>query len=152
MFASDGRTRASCHRGQASVSGKVGGGSKCPTGYIDQEPCRGPDADSRHAGQDRMKRVCKDETLDFFCNFLTLVSQRLQLLCQARQDDGRGLSAQNDDCLLRERLNDLSGPQLTHSWRQLEKFVCELFLAQYSKLRRRRIPLVRSWSRSSMAG
>ena len=43
--------------------------------YIDQESCSGPDPDSRHAGQDRVKRVSKYEALNFLRHFLALDAQ-----------------------------------------------------------------------------
>ena len=61
-----------------------------------------------------MKRVCNDQSLDFLSDFVALSTQCCQLLRQARQDDGSGLSAQHHDGLFRERLDDLSSPALSH--------------------------------------
>jgi len=59
--------------------------------YIDQESGGGPDPNSRHAGQDRMKRVRKYQALYFSSDFIALAAQCRQLLRQARQDDACGL-------------------------------------------------------------
>ena len=59
---------------------------------VDQESRCGPDADSRHAGQDRVKRVSKHEPLNFLRHLIALDTQRCQLLRQARQNDAGGLS------------------------------------------------------------
>jgi hypothetical protein len=39
--------------------------SEGPARYIDQESRSGPNPESRHAGQDRMKRVRKHKTFNF---------------------------------------------------------------------------------------
>ncbi len=109
--------------------------------HIDQESRRGPDADSRHAGQDRMKRVSKYETFNFLCHLVALDAQSRKLLRQARQNDAGGLSAQNHDGLLRERLKDFCGPCFSHARREFDEPVRQLFLAQRGQLRGRGIAL-----------
>ena len=52
--------------------------------HVDEESGCGPDADSRHAGQDRMKRVGKHQALNFFRYLVALDAQSRQLLRQAR--------------------------------------------------------------------
>lgn len=141
MLATDGRAGASCDRRETCVGRQMSSGSERPACYVDQESCRGPDADPWHAGQDRMKRVSEDQALDFFRNLVTLPSKRCQLLGQARQDDGGGLSTQHDDRLLRERLDDLNSPALAPTRGQLDETVGQLFLTERRELSGRGIPL-----------
>ena len=56
-----------------------------------------------------MKRVRKHETFDFLGDLIALDTQCRQLLRQTRQNDAGGLSAQDNDRLLGERLSDLRG-------------------------------------------
>ena len=102
------------------VSGQMPGRGEGTARDIDQESRGGPNPDSRHAGQDRMKRVRKHKTLDFLRHFLSLCAQRRQLSRQARQDDAGVLSAQDHDRLLRERLNDFCSPSLAHARSELD--------------------------------
>ncbi len=76
-------------------------------GDFGQESGGGPDADSRHAGQDRPKRVSKHQPLNFSGDFVTLLAQGGELLGQARHDDGGGLRAGHDHGLFAQCLNDL---------------------------------------------
>jgi len=79
--------------------------------HFDQESGRDPDPDSRHAGQDRMKRDSKHETFNLFRYLIALDTQGRQLLRQMRRDDAGSLGAQNRDGLLGERLDDIRGPR-----------------------------------------
>jgi len=79
---------------------------------IDQESCRSPNADSRHARQDWMKGVSKHEALNFFRDLFALTSQRCQLLSHAWQHDTRSLRAQDYDRLFGECLDDFRGQTL----------------------------------------
>lgn len=101
---------------------------------IDQESRSG-------AGQDLMKRVSKHEALNFLRDFLALYSQRRQLLRQARQHDAGSLGAQDHDRLLRERLDDLGGPSLSHARCKFGEPIGQLLLAEGGELRRRRMSL-----------
>lgn len=74
--------------------------------HVDQESGRGPDPDSRHAGQDRVKRVSKHQALDFLRHLIALDTQSRQLLRETRQDDAGGLSTQDYDGQLRQRLKN----------------------------------------------
>ncbi len=75
-------------------------------GDFGQESGGGPDADSRHAGQDRPKRVSMHQPLNFGGDFVTLLAQGGELLGQAGHDDGGSLRAGYDHGLLAQRLND----------------------------------------------
>lgn len=50
-----------------------------PGGDFGEEPGCGPDADSGHARQDRLKRVVLDDPLDFDGDLIALPPQRGQL-------------------------------------------------------------------------
>lgn len=75
-------------------------------GDFGQESGGGPDADSRHAGQDRPKRVSEHQSLDFGGDLVALLAQGGELLGQARHDDRGSLRAGYDHRLLTQRLND----------------------------------------------
>jgi hypothetical protein len=109
--------------------------------HVDQESRSGPDPDSRHAGQDRVKRVSKHEPLNFLRHFIALDAQSRQLLRQARQDDAGSLGAQDHCGLLRQHLEDFGGPGLTHARSEFDEPVGQLLLAERGELRRRRVAL-----------
>ncbi|CAJ2810216.1 transposase domain protein [Burkholderia pseudomallei] len=88
---------------------------------LGQESGGGPDADSRHAGQDRPKRVCKHEAFDFACNFVALLAQGGELLCKAWHDDGCSLRAGHDHGLFVQCLNDFGCKVLAHTRGKLSK-------------------------------
>ena len=88
-----------------------------------------------------MKRVRKHKAFDFLGHFFSLFAQSRELSRQPRQDDGGGLSAQDHDRLLGERLNDFSGPGLAHARSEFNQPVSQLFLAEWGELRRRGITL-----------
>ena len=75
QFTADGGSGAPRDRRKTCVSGQMRRGCKGAARHIDQESRGGPNPDSRHAGQDRMKRVRKDEPLDFFGHFVSLRAQ-----------------------------------------------------------------------------
>ena len=77
---------AARHRRQACVGSQMSCGSEGAAHHIDQESGCGPDADSRHAGQDRMKRVRKHKAFDFLGHFFSLFAQSRELSRQPRQD------------------------------------------------------------------
>ena len=52
--------------------------------------------DSGHAGLDQVKRVSKNPLF----HLVSLLTQRDELECQARQNDNSGIRAGNDDGLL----------------------------------------------------
>ncbi len=58
-------------------------------GDFGQESGGGPDADSRHPGQDRPKRVSMHQPLNFGGDFVTLLAQGGELLGQAGRELGR---------------------------------------------------------------
>ena len=139
VFAADGRSRSASYRCESSVRGQVACRSERATRHIDQESRSGPDPDSWHAGQDRMKRVCENEALDFLRHFVALTSQRCQLLSQARQDDGSGLRSKHHHSLLRECLSDLSRPASAHARCEFDEAVTQLFLTESCELGGRRM-------------
>lgn len=141
MLATDRSPGASRNGRKPCVGRQVSGRSEGSGGHIDQESGGGPDADSWHACQDRMRRVREDQAFDFLFDFSALASQRCQLLREARQHDGGGLSAQHDDRLFRECLDDLSGPALAQARSQFAQAVRQLSLTERRKLSRRRVPL-----------
>jgi hypothetical protein len=102
--------------------------------HIDQESRRCPDADSRHTRQDWMKRVSKHQSLNLLRHLVALDTQSRKLLRQAWQNDAGGLSAQNHDGLLRERLKDLCGPRFSDARREFDEPISQLFLAQRGQL------------------
>src|SRR6202011_5348568 len=75
QLASDRRARTSRYGRQSCVSGEMSRRREGAACDIDQESRSGPNPDSRHARQDRMKRVSKHEALNFLRDFLTLYSQ-----------------------------------------------------------------------------
>ena len=109
--------------------------------HIDQESGCSPDANSRHAGQDRMKRVSKHQALNLIRYLVASDTKGRQLLRQARQDDARSLSPQDHDSLLRQRLEDLCGPGLPHARSEFDESISQLFLSERSQLCGRRIAL-----------
>ena len=141
QFAADGRARSARDRGESGISGQMRRRRKGAARHIDQESRSGPNPDSWHAGQDRMKRVCKHEALNLFRYFVALYAQSRQLSRQARQNDACRLSSQNNDRLLTERLNDFGSPSLAHTRSEFDQPIRQLFLAERRELRRRRISL-----------
>lgn len=72
-----------------------------------EESGGGLDADSRHAGQDRPKRVCVHQTFNSAGNLLALLAQGCELLGKTWHDDGCGLSTGHDHRLFAKRLDDV---------------------------------------------
>lgn len=100
-----------------------------------QESCRGPDADSPHARQDRAKRVRHYKSLNLFRDFFALPAQSRQLLRQARQDNTCGLSTRYHDRLLGQSPNDLGSPNLSRARSKFRESVGQLLLANGRELR-----------------
>ncbi|AGK47221.1 transposase domain protein [Burkholderia thailandensis MSMB121] len=105
-------------------------------GDFGQESGSGPDADSRHAGQDWPKRVSKHQPLNFGSDFATLLAQGGKLLGQTRHDDGGGLRAGHDYGLLVQRLNDFGRQVLAHARCELGQAVGERLFIGSSKCAR----------------
>ncbi|KGU75707.1 hypothetical protein BBL_1826 [Burkholderia pseudomallei MSHR1328] len=110
-------------------------------GGFGQASGSGPDADSRHAGQDRPKRVSKHQPLNFGSDFVTLLAQGGKLLGQTRHDDGGGLRAGHDPGLLVQRLNDFGRPVLAHARCELGQAVGERLFIGSSQCARGRVAL-----------
>lgn len=76
-----------CDRGEGAA-GDLGEESGC-----------GPDTDSGHTGQDRVKRVSKNSLFYRKRHLVSLLTQRDELECQTWQYYGSGIRAGNDDGL-----------------------------------------------------
>ena len=74
-----------------------------------------------------MKSVSKHQALNFLRHLIALGTQRRQLLRQARQHDAGSLGAQDNDSLLRERLENLCGPCLSHARSQFGEPLANCF-------------------------
>lgn len=98
-----------------------------------QESGSGPDADSGHAGQDRVKRVQMHQAFDFTGDLVALLQQGGELFGKARHDDSRGLGAGHDDGLFAKRLNDLGGQALAQTRSELGQAVGEGLLTGRGK-------------------
>jgi len=83
--------------------------------------------------------VSKHEPLNFLRYLIALDTKPCQLSRQARQNDAGGLSAEDYDRLLRERLDDLGGPSLPHARSEFDESVGQLLPRQRCELRRRGI-------------
>jgi hypothetical protein len=70
-----------------------------------------------------------------------LNTQRRKLLRQARQNDAGGLSTQDHDGLLGERLQNLGSPGFPHARSEFDESVGQLLLTERGQLRRRGIAL-----------
>ena len=97
------RSSAGCiaFRPGAGIRGQVCSRGERAGSHIDQESRCGPDPDSRHAGQDWVKRS-KHSLLDFSGDIVAPAAEGGQLLRKARQDDRCDLSARDHDGLFRE--------------------------------------------------
>lgn len=73
-------------------------------GNFGQESGGGPDADSRHAGQDQPKRVSNHQSFNLGSDFVALLTQGCKLLGQTGHDDGGGLRAGRDHGLFAQCL------------------------------------------------
>lgn len=129
MFAADRRAGAAGDRGETGVGGKMRGRSEGFVRDLCEESGCGPDADSRHAGQDRPKRVGMYKAFDFAGDLVTLFAQGGELLGQARHDDSGCLRAGHDHSLLTERLNNFGGKAFAHTRGELGQAVGEHLLA-----------------------
>ena len=103
-------------------------------GDFREESGGSPDADSRHAGQDRPKSVCMHQPFNFAGNLVALFAQRCELLGQTRHDDGCCLRTRYDHSLLAERLNDFGSKAFAHARCKFGEAVGECFLAGRGKL------------------
>jgi hypothetical protein len=106
-----------------------------------EESGGGPAPDSRHAGQDRPKRVRMYQTPDFAGNLVALLVQGIELVGQTGHDDGRGLCTRYDRCLFAECLNDFGRTGCVHTRGEFGESVGEGLLAGCDKLSGRRVSL-----------
>ncbi|KVT69508.1 hypothetical protein WK56_22800 [Burkholderia ubonensis] len=103
-------------------------------GSFGQESGGDPDTDSRHAGQDRPKRVGEHQPLNFGGDFVTLLAQGGKLLDQTRHDDGGGLRAGHDHGLLVQSLNDFGRQVLARGASLVRRLASVFSLAAASAL------------------
>lgn len=123
-------------------------GEGATSDFSSKESGCGPDTDSRHAGQDRVKRVCEDPLFHLKRNLVSLLAQSDELTGKARQNNDSGVSAGNDDGLLCKRLSYLGGKAFPQPGSQLQSWVASflsLSEASFSGEGYR-------WIRSSIAG
>ena len=121
MLAADRGPGSAGHGREAGVGGKVSRGGEGLRSDLGEEPGCGPDADSGHARQDRLKRVSVDDLLDLDGDLVTLPSQRLELLCEPGEHQRGGVGAGHHDGLLAERGHDLCRPDTTFAGRVLQQ-------------------------------
>lgn len=83
MFPAYGRAGTSGDRRKASISGEMSSRSEGTADAIGEEFGCGPDTDSGHAGQGRVKRVGKNPLFHLKGHFVSLLTQCDELECQA---------------------------------------------------------------------
>ena len=81
------------------------GGGEGATGDLCEESGCGPDTDSGHTGQDRIKRVSKNSLFYLKRHLVSLLTQRDELECQTWQYYGSCIRAGNDDGLFGQCLS-----------------------------------------------
>jgi hypothetical protein len=93
VFSADGDTGAAGDRGEACVGSQMTRVFEgAAVANLEQDPCRGPDPDARHRGQDLGKRVSIEYPFDFAGDLVTL-----------RQDIAQGAGQAGEDLLRRGR-------------------------------------------------
>ncbi|GKI97806.1 hypothetical protein NUKP18_55480 [Klebsiella variicola] len=117
------------------------GGGEGATGDLCEESGCGPDTDSGHAGQDRVKRVGEYPLLYLKGHLVSLLTQCDELECQAWEDDDSSIRARNDDGLLGQCLADVSSKALSQTGREFVGLGCQFFLSQRSEFFGRGISL-----------
>lgn len=73
------------------------GRGKGAAGDLRKESDCSPDTDSGRAGQDRVKRVSKNPLFYLKGHFISLLTQRDKLECQAWQNNDSSIRAGNED-------------------------------------------------------
>lgn len=106
------------------------GGREGLCGDFGEESGSGPDADSGHARQDRLKRVSVDDLLDLGGDLVPLPAQPCELLRETWQNEGCGGGAGDNDGLLAESQGDLCGLDAALAGRVLQQPVPEPLLAR----------------------
>lgn len=98
-----------------AVGGEVGGAGKAAAvADSDQQDGGGPDSDSGHRGQDRVKRVGLQQGADLGFECPALVVDRCERGGQGRDHNVEGARAGNDDGLLVECGEDVVDQPLCH--------------------------------------
>lgn len=100
------------------------------TGDLCEESGCGPDTDSGHAGQDRVKRVSKNPLFYLKGRLVSLLTQRDELECQVREDDDSSIRAGNNDGLFCQCQSDVGSKALSHMGREFAELGCQFFLTQ----------------------
>ena len=88
---------------------------------LGEEPGAGPDADSGHARQDRVKRVRLNDAFDLGRDLIALSPQLGELLREAWDDDPGRVRADHGHGLLVESVEDLLRPYPALARRTLQK-------------------------------
>ena len=92
-----------------------------------EEPGRGPDADSRHTRQDRVKRVRLNDLLDLEGDVIALLAELDELLRKPGKHERCRVSADHGHGLLIEGIEDLTRPDTPFSWGMLAELVLDPF-------------------------
>lgn len=114
-----GTGREMCRRGEDTASD------------FREESGSGPDADSGHAGQNRVKRVSKNPLLHLKAS--SSLCLRSVMSWSARQDNDSSIRAGNDDGLLSQYLGDVCSKTFPRTRSKFAELGCQLLLAQRSK-------------------
>lgn len=118
-------------------------------GDLGEESGCGPDTDSGHTGQDRVKRVSKNSLFYRKRHLVSLLTQRDELECQTWQYYGSGIRAGNDDGLFGQCLSYVCCKAFTQTRRKFAELWAASFFspseASFSGEGYR-------WRRSSTAG
>ena len=103
-----------------------------PTDNLCEESGCGPDTDSGHADQDRVKWVSKNPLLYLKSRlvFVSLLTQRDELECQAWENNDSSIRAGDDDCLLCQCLGDIYSKAFSQTGREFAELGCQFFLTQ----------------------
>lgn len=102
-------------------------------GDLGEESGCGPDTDSGHTGQDRVKRVSKNSLFYLKRHLVSLLTQRDELECQTWQYYGSGIRAGNDDGLFGQCLSYACCKAFTQTRRKFAELGCQLLLTQRSE-------------------
>lgn len=115
---------------KACISSKMCGRGEGPTGNLCEESVCGPDTDSGHAGQDRVKRVSKNPLRYLKSHLVFLLTQRDELECQAWENNDSSIRTGDDDGLLCQCLGDICSKAFSQTGREFAELGCQFFLTQ----------------------
>lgn len=103
------------------------------TGDLGEESGCGPDTDSGHAGQDRVKRVSKNPLFYLKCHLVSLLTQCDELECQTWQNNDSSIRAGNDDGLFGQCPGDVCSKAFSQTRREFTELGCQLLLTPRSE-------------------